>query len=183
MKKYGLDGSKELALQKIGKEYSLTRERVRQIETQALMRFRRLIIGNELYTNVLEEYKKILEVHGGILGEDALIAKVINKNLFKFSKSELKLILVSDFDITYLKRNKYIDKAFYVEPLYEDLLTKIVLFTLDHFKQRGASQDLYEFISLLKEEFLDDFRDISFLRNDLFYINFFQVVRSITVLD
>ncbi|MBF0932396.1 MAG: hypothetical protein HXJ92_03260, partial [candidate division SR1 bacterium] len=54
MKKYGLDGSKELALQKIGKEYSLTRERVRQIETQALMRFRRLIIGNELYTNVLE---------------------------------------------------------------------------------------------------------------------------------
>ena len=122
-------------------------------------------------------------MHGGILGEDTLIAKVINKNLFKFSKSELKLILVSDFDITYLKRNKYIDKAFYVEPLYEDLLTKIVLFTLDHFKQRGASQDLYEFISLLKEEFLDDFRDISFLRNDLFYINFFQVVRSITVLD
>jgi len=78
---------------------------------------------------------------------------------------------------------RYIDKAFYVEPLYEDLLTKIVLFTLDHFKQRGTSQDLYEFISLLKEEFLDDFRDISFLRNDLFYINFFQVVRSITVLD
>ena len=181
MKKYGLDGSKELALQKIGKEYSLTRERVRQIETQALMRFRRLIIGNELYTNVLEECKKILEVHGGILGEDALIAKVINKNLFKFSKSELKLILVSDFDITYLKRNKYIDKAFYVEPLYEDLLTKIVLFTLDHFKQRGASQDLYEFISLLKEEFLDDFRDISFLRNDLFYINFFQFSQIIFV--
>ena len=39
MKKYGLDGSKELALQKIGKEYSLTRERVRQIETQALMAY------------------------------------------------------------------------------------------------------------------------------------------------
>ena len=68
MKKYGLDGSKELALQKIGKEYSLTRERVRQIETQALMRFRRLISGNELYTNVLEESKKILEVHVGIHG-------------------------------------------------------------------------------------------------------------------
>ena len=80
-------------------------------------------------------------------------------------------------------RNKYIDNAFYVELLYEDLLTKIVLFTLDHFETRGTSQDLYEFISVLKEEFLDDFRDISFLRNDLFYINFFQVVRSITILD
>lgn len=44
MRKFGLDGGKEIALQKIGKDYALTRERVRQIETQALMRFRRLIV-------------------------------------------------------------------------------------------------------------------------------------------
>ena len=44
MKKFGLDGNKEVPLQRIGKEYSLTRERIRQIETQALMRFRRLIV-------------------------------------------------------------------------------------------------------------------------------------------
>lgn len=183
MKKFGLDGNKEIALQKIGKEYSLTRERVRQIETQALMRFRRLIVGNETYMNVLNESKKILEVHGGVLSEDALIAKVINKNLFKFSKQELKLILVSDFDITYLKRNKYLTKAFYIEPLYEDLLTRIVLFSQDHFKKREESQDLYEFIAVLKDEFTDEFRDVAFLKNDLFYINFFQIVRDITVLD
>ncbi|MBR7036788.1 hypothetical protein IKI14_02760 [bacterium] len=28
----------------MGQEYNLTRERIRQIETQALMRFRRLIV-------------------------------------------------------------------------------------------------------------------------------------------
>ncbi|OQY38687.1 MAG: hypothetical protein B6229_05335 [Spirochaetaceae bacterium 4572_7] len=33
-----------MPLQRIGKEYNLTRERIRQIETQALMRFRRLIV-------------------------------------------------------------------------------------------------------------------------------------------
>lgn len=65
-----------------------------------------------------------------------MIAKIINKNLFKFSKAELKLILVSDFDITYLKRNKYLNKAFYIEPLYEDLLTKMVLFSQDYFKEK-----------------------------------------------
>jgi hypothetical protein len=70
------------------------------------------------------------------LSEEALIAKIINKNLFKFSKAELKLILVSDFDITYLKRNKYLNKAFYIEPLYEDLLTKMVLFSQDYFKEK-----------------------------------------------
>lgn len=183
MRKFGLDGNKETPLQKIGKEYSLTRERVRQIETQALMRFRRLIVGNEVYMNVLQESKNILESHGGILGEDALISKIINKNLFKFSKQELKLILVSDFDITYLKRNKEINKAFYIEPLYEDLLTKIVLFTLQHFKERNHSQDLYEFISELKDYFAEDTKDIPSLKNDLFYINFFSIVKNITILD
>lgn len=183
MKKFWLDGNKEVPLQQIGKEYALTRERVRQIETQALMRFRRLIVGNETYMNVLIESKKILEVHGGILSEDALISKIVNKNLFKFSKPELKLILVSDFDITYLKRNKYLFKAFYIEPLYEDLLTKMVIFSQNHFQQRGESQDLYEFIAALKEEFLEEFKDISFLKNDLFYINFFQIVREMSILD
>lgn len=183
MRKFGLDGNKETALQRIGKDYELTRERVRQIETQALMRFRRLIVGNETYMNVLIECKKILEVHGGILTEDALISKVINKNLFKFSKQELKLILVSDFDITHLKRNKNLEKAFYIEPLYEDLLTKLALFTLHYFKQRGESQDVYEFITLLKDEFLEEFKDIAFLKNDLFYMNFFQAVKEITMLD
>lgn len=183
MKKFGLDGGKEIPLQKIWKEYTLTRERVRQIETQALMRFRRLIVGNELYMNVLAEGKKILEIHGGILSEDALISKIINKNLFKFSKAELKLILVSDFDITYLKRNKYLNKAFYIEPLYEDLLTKIVLFSEDYFREKKESEDLYEFIGILKENFLEEFRDVGTLKNDLFYINFFQIVRSMAMLD
>src|SRR5574344_1361433 len=78
MRKFGLDGGKETALQRIGKDFSLTRERIRQIETQALMRFRRLIVGNETYMQVLNESKKLLEANGGILEESALIAKLIN---------------------------------------------------------------------------------------------------------
>lgn len=183
MRKFGLDGGKETALQRIGKDFSLTRERIRQIETQALMRFRRLIVGNEIYMQVLNESKKLLEANGGILEENALIAKLINKNLFKFSKQELKLILVSDFDITYLKRNRFLDKAFYIEPLYEDLLTKIAIFTEDHFDNKAESQDLYEFIWILKDEFAAEFKDIEFLKNDLFYINAFNIIRGIGVLD
>lgn len=183
MRKFGLDGGKETALQRIGKDYSLTRERIRQIETQALMRFRRLIVGNETYMQVLNESKKLLETNGGLLEEGTLIAKIINKNLFKFSKQELKLILVSDFDITYLKRNRFLDKAFYIEPLYEDLLTKLAIFTEDHFEERQESQDLYEFIWILKDKFLPEFKDIDFLNNDLFYINFFGIIRTIGILD
>ena len=183
MKKFGLGGEKGIPLQRIGVEYNLTRERIRQIESQALMRFRRLIVGNDTYMNVLIEAKKLLEAHGGVLAEDMLVSKLINRNLFKFNKAELRLILISDFDVTYLKRNKYLHKAFYIEPLYEDLLTKMVLFVNDYFEKREKSQDLYEFIAVLKDTFVKDYKDVGFLRNDLFCVNFFSIIRGICVFD
>ena len=183
IKKFGLDGKKEIPLQRIGKEYSLTRERIRQIETQALMRFRRLIVGNKTYIDVLEEAKKVLHAHGNILGEDVLISKLINKKMFKFSKQELKLILVSDFDIGYLKRNKYLHKSFYIDPLYEDMLTQMVVFMLSYFEKRGKSQDLYDFIGLMKDKFVKIHKNVRHLKNDLFYINFYETIREIRVFD
>jgi hypothetical protein len=59
----------------------------------------------------------------------------------------------------------------------------MVIFSQDHFNKRKESQDLYEFISVLKDEFADDVRDIPFLKNDLFYINFFSIVRDMSILD
>ena len=183
MKKFWLGGQKGVPLQRIGQEYNLTRERIRQIETQALMRFRRLIVWNETYMSVLSEAKKILDAHGGILGEDVLVAKIINRNLFKFTKDELKLILISDFDVTYLKRNKLLYKAFYIEPLFEDLLTKMALYVNDYFEKRKKSEDMYEFIAKVKERFSKEYKDVSYLKNDLFYVNFFSLIRNFSVFD
>jgi len=164
MKKFWLNWEKWIPLQRIGKEYNLTRERIRQIETQALMRFRRLIVWNQTYMEVLQEAKKTLDSHGGFLLEDMLVSKLVNKNMFKFTRQELKLILVSD-------------------SLYEDLLTKMVLFIQDYFSSRKNSQDLYEFVWLLKEDFAKDFKEIAYLKNDLLYINFFESIRDISVFD
>ena len=183
MKKFGLWGQKGVPLQRIGQEYNLTRERIRQIETQALMRFRRLVVGNEAYMNVLSEAKAILDAHGGILGEDSLVAKIINRNICKFTKEELKVILISDFDVTYLKRNKLLYKAFYIEPLFEDLLTKMALYINNYFEKTKKSEDMYEFIAKIKEDFVKEYKDIPYLKNDLFYVNFFSIIRNISVFD
>lgn len=183
VKKFGLGTQKGVPLQRIGQEYNLTRERIRQIETQALMRFRRLIVWNETYMSVLSEAKKILDAHGGLLWEDVLVAKLINRNLFKFTKDELKLILISDFDVTYLKRNKLLYKAFYIEPLFEDLLTKMALYINDYFEKKGISEDLYEFIATVKDYFVKEYKDVSYLKNDLFYVNLFSLVRWFSVFD
>jgi hypothetical protein len=183
VKKFGLLTGKEIPLQRIGVDYSMTRERVRQIETQALMRFRRLIVGNEKYVKVLEEAKKILDTHGGLLSEDDLIKKIINKNMFKFSSQELKVILVSDFDINYLKRNKLLYKAFYKDPLFEDLLTKMTMWITNYFEKKKESEDVYECIEKVKSEFAPKHTNIDFLNNTLFYMNFFNVIRGIKVFD
>ena len=133
--------------------------------------------------SVLSEAKKILDAHGGILGEDVLVAKLINRNLFKFTKDELKLILISDFDVTYLKRNKLLYKAFYIEPLFEDLLTKMALYVNDYFEKRKKSEDMYEFIAKIKEKFSKEYKDVTYLKNDHFYVNFFSLIRNFSVFD
>lgn len=183
LKKFWLWEWKEIPLQRIWKLYWLTRERVRQIENQWLMRFRRLIIWNDKYLKVIDESKKILDMNWWFLPEDDLIAKLLNKWIFKFSGQELKLILVSDFDLYYLKRNRVINKSFYVDPLYEDLLTNMATYVNEYFQRVSKSEDLYEFVDKLKKEFWTPNPYICHLSNNLFYVNFFKSIRNLSVFD
>jgi len=184
VRKFGLlTGGKEVPLQRIGKDYNLTRERVRQIEAQALMRVRRLMVGNAMYIDLIEDAKKMLRDEGGILIEDTIINKIVNLKKYEFTRQEIKLILVSDFDMTYLKRNKNFNKCFYIDPLFEDFLTIVSLYTKDYFKKRGESVDIYEFATHLKTEFSKKYDQITFLKNDQFFLNFFASLRDVKLFD
>jgi len=178
-RKFGLVSWKEIPLQRIGESYGLTRERVRQIEAQWLMRFRRLIIGNEKYLKVIEEGKKILDMNGWFLIEDDFLAKLVNKWIGKFNMQELKMIVVSDFDIYYLKRNRRIWKWFFIDPLFEDLLTDMTIYVTEYFTKKGEAEDLYEFVDKLKEVYTSKYADIEYLQNNLFYTNFFKSIKWI----
>lgn len=178
-RKFGLTTGKETPLQKIWELYGLTRERVRQIENQWLMRFRRLIIGNDKYLKVLEEAKKILDTNWWFLVEEEFFAKLINKWIGKFNPQELKMIIVSDFDIYYLKRNRRLRKGFYIEPHFEDLLTEMAIFVVDYFEKKGEAEDLYEFVDRLKNHFGVEYDDVHYLQKNIFYTNFFKSVRKI----
>ena len=178
-RKFGLVSGKEVPLQRIGESYGLTRERVRQIEAQWLMRFRRLIIGNEKYLKVIEEGKKILDMNGWFLIEDDFLAKLVNKWIGKFNIQELKMIVVSDFDIYYLKRNRRIWKWFFIDPLFEDLLTDMTIYVTEYFTKKGEAEDLYEFVDKLKDVYTTKYTDIEYLQNNLFYTNFFKSIKWI----
>lgn len=179
-RKFWLTTGVEVPLQKIGESYKLTRERVRQIEAQGLMRFRRLIVGNEKYLKVIDAAKKILDANGGFLIEDEFIAKLLNKGIGQFNAQELKMIIVSDFDIYYLKRNKLLRKGFYIDNIFEDLMTEMTIYIVDYFKKKNEAEDLYEFVDKLKNKFATEYDDIKYLNNNLFYTNFFKSIKWVT---
>ncbi len=183
LKKYWLNWQPWIPLQRIWQDYWLTRERVRQIESQWLMRFRRLIVWNDKYIKLIWEAKKILDMNWGFLSEEDLVSKIINKWIFNFSAEEVRLVLVSDFDVYYLKRNKAINKSFYLEPLFEDLLTKIANYSVSYFEKNKSSEDMYDFIDKLKADFAKKYPDVKYLENNVFYINFFKGVKGISVFD
>lgn len=85
---------------------------------------------------MIEDAKAILKENGGILLEETLISKIINLKKYAFNAQETKLILVSDFDISYLKRNRFLDKCFYIDPLFEDFLTNLAIYTQQYFDTR-----------------------------------------------
>src|SRR5258706_11008265 len=71
--RYGLGAkAQKLTLDAIGKKYSITRERVRQIENHSLMTIRKSKTYKELEP-VFTELKEVLLTLGGLVGEKDLL--------------------------------------------------------------------------------------------------------------
>ncbi|MBD3270605.1 hypothetical protein GF376_03705 [Candidatus Peregrinibacteria bacterium] len=77
VKRFSLDNKPKMTLEKIGQSFSVTRERVRQIEKIALGKLRRTVETTKLY-NIKKVSNNILSKHGGILLESKLLAEIIN---------------------------------------------------------------------------------------------------------
>jgi hypothetical protein len=77
-KRFALDNRPRQTLEKIGKSFLVTRERVRQIEASALKKLQRNILNTKL-NKVNEAAMEILVEHGGILSEKILVSEVLNR--------------------------------------------------------------------------------------------------------
>lgn len=184
IKKFGLSNNKEIPLQQIGNEFGMTRERIRQIENQGLMRFRRLVVNNDKYLNIIQIAKDVLDQNGWLLSWSKLISKLIDKKISDLSPQELKVVLLSDFDIVSLTRNKYLEKCFYLDPIYETALTDMAKYIQDHFaKHSNKEQDMYNFIDQVKSIYESKYPNIIYFSNSQFYTNLFEVIRDISIFD
>lgn len=77
IKRFSLDNQPKQTLEKIGQAFSVTRERIRQIEKIALGKLRRTVSNSRLSDiNVLAI--DILKKYGGVLTEDKLVSEILN---------------------------------------------------------------------------------------------------------
>jgi DNA-directed RNA polymerase delta subunit len=77
-KRFALFGQPKQTLEKIGKHFKVTRERIRQIESIALNKLKRTVRTTRL-DEVNDIAKSILRAHGGLMREDELISLVLKR--------------------------------------------------------------------------------------------------------
>lgn len=77
-KRFALQGNQKQTLEKIGKHFKVTRERIRQIESIALGKLKRTVRTTKLQ-ELNEMAKGILRAHGGLMREDELVTAVLKR--------------------------------------------------------------------------------------------------------
>lgn len=99
-RRFALTGQNRQTLEKIGKHFNVTRERVRQIESIALGKLRRTV-GTTKLDEVNQMAKGILRARGGLMLEEELIGAVLKrlKNPSSLDGHILKLSLTVDSEL------------------------------------------------------------------------------------
>lgn len=77
-KRFALFGQPKQTLEKIGKHFKVTRERIRQIESIALSKLKRTVRTTRL-DEVNDLAKSVLRAHGGLMREDELISAALKR--------------------------------------------------------------------------------------------------------
>ncbi|MBN1494248.1 hypothetical protein JW911_00750 [Candidatus Peregrinibacteria bacterium] len=100
-RRFNLDNTYKSTLEEIGKQFNVTRERIRQIEKNALTKLQRNV-GNTELSVVNEFIKEILKENGGIMTEENLFSSLINllnKNEVEINKNAINLSIALDKEL------------------------------------------------------------------------------------
>ena len=126
--RFGLSGRKRLTLDAIGKDFGVTRERVRQIEAASLNRLRKLAIL-EHNKPVFEKIKAILGQKGGIINEDALVDELIadlDQNRKEEIKKILRFILLLNEDVAAIEESENINAGWHLTSIDKKMIEDII---------------------------------------------------------
>lgn len=125
--RFSLDNKPKQTLEKIGQKFSVTRERIRQIEKIALGKLRRTVENTKL--NVINKMaREILLSYGGVLLENRLVAEILNRILSteEVDANIIKLALNISPEITKMEKTNVFNPFWRLQTITMDDL-KIVI--------------------------------------------------------
>jgi len=151
-RRFALNGNQRQTLEKIGKHFNVTRERIRQIESIALGKLRRTVRTTKL-DEVNQAAKTILHEHGGLMREDGLITAVLRKiqGSTELDGAILRLSFSIDPEIVLGARSNTFAPFWRLESLAMDDIGKIVNGMVKILKKRKSCMQTDEIISAIQK--------------------------------
>lgn len=150
-RRFNLDNKKKATLEEIGKHFNVTRERIRQIEKNALQKLRRNIEKFEFFA-INDFAYEILKANGGVLREDLLISKLLVEH-DNYTASALLLILSLDKRFEHLGNTIHYFPYFRFVEITDQIADKICDFSLTFLNKKGDVAKIDSLVNDLKAGF------------------------------
>lgn len=176
--RHGLSGSEKKTLEDIGKQYDVTRERIRQIENTSLKK-----INKNFNQTILKEIEDIanatLAEHGGLMLEDSLIAELLampgdseaNRSAIRFILNQLL-----SHRFYFVKESKHHNSFWKTPEANVDLFHDTIDRVRDLINNHGNPLTLEELINKIQgAEFYINNNDLT----DKVVINFITVTKKL----
>lgn len=127
VKRFSLNSKPRQTLEKIGQHFSVTRERIRQIEKIALGKLRRTVKNTKL--NVINDISnEVIAENGGVMVESKLVAQVLSKILSsqEADKYIVRLALNINPEIEKVEKSNVLHPFWKVKDIATDDIEKII---------------------------------------------------------
>ena len=150
-KRFALKGEQKQTLEKIGKHFNVTRERIRQIESIALSKLKRTVRTTRL-DEVNGLSKDILRANGGLMREDLIISECLRhiEGAKDIDGSVLRLSFSIDPDLSVGSRSHSYTAFWRLESLSMDDISLIVNNIVKILKKRKNCMSVEEIVSAIQ---------------------------------
>lgn len=148
-KRFSLNKGKKYTLEEIGKDFGVTRERIRQIERNALQKLRRNIQNFSAYTVNSIGYQFLIE-NGGIVSEDKMLSKVMSE-MKRANVSEILLILSLDSKFDRLTNTILCKPFFKLKEIKKEQVDSIAKIAENILAKKKTMLSISEIMGLIEE--------------------------------
>jgi len=153
VKRFSLDNKPRQTLERIGQHFSVTRERIRQIEKIALGKLRRTVRNTRL--NIVNDLsKEILKERGGVMVESKLVAEILNKitSAQDLDKYIIRLALNINAELEKIEKNNSVHPYWKFKEIDAKDIDKILLTGVKLLKKTKEVQDGQKLAQSIKQE-------------------------------